>query len=215
MALPGWAVLRETGLWGWVLAGGIGLLVLLGLGFAGWSWYDAVQARGLGELAEASRLAQEAASLAERDAAVRKLEEAIARYPSNRHVHEAAYHLGNLRYDAQSYEAARGAYTLALARGARGTLALLCRLGIAYTWEAQGRSPEALAAYQEALLRVRPGDFFYEEVLMGVARAEELTGKPDLALETYHRILRELPETPRGGEIRWILARLEKPPGKK
>ena len=213
MALPGWAVLREAGPWRWVLAAGIGVLVFLGLGFGAWSWYRAAQARGLQELGETNALAQEAlapqATGAQREAAVRKLEEAIARYPSNPLVPQAAYHLGNLRYQGASYEAARGAYTLALAKGAGGSVAHLCRLGIGYTWEAQGKYGEASAAYQEALLRLGATDFLYEEVLMGIARTEELTGKLDRALETYRRILRELPQTRRAEDIRSRLASLE------
>lgn len=216
MALPGWAALREAGLWRWVLAAGIGLLVLLALGFGGWSWYGAIQERGLRTLTEAGSLAQQAlapqAPGAQREAAIRQVEEAIARYPSNRMVPQAAYHLGNLRYQGKSYEAARSAYSLALAKGASGTLAHLCRLGIGYAWEGQGKYPEALQAYQEALLGLGATDFLYEEILMGMARAQELLGKPDHALETYRRILREVPLSRRADDIRWRLASLEKPP---
>ena len=55
-------------------------------------------------------------------------------------------------------------------------------------------------------------DFLYEEILMGMARAQELLGKPDHALETYRRILREVPLSRRVDDIRWRLASLEKPP---
>ena len=78
MALPGWAALGEAGPWRWVLASGVALLVLLGLGFGAWSWYSAVQARGLQEFAEASALAQDAlgpqGTLTQREAAIRRLE---------------------------------------------------------------------------------------------------------------------------------------------
>ncbi len=213
MAFPLWSTLSEAGPWRWVLAAGVGLLVLLGLGFGAWSWYSAAQSRGLQEVAEASALAQEAvapqAPAAQRDAAARKLEEVITRYPSNRLIPQAAYHLGNLRYQARAYEAARGAYTLALAKGARGTLAALCRLGIGYAWEAQGKYEEALAAYQDALGHLSAADFLYEETLMAVARADELAGKLDQARETYRRILREVPQTRRANDIRRRLASLE------
>lgn len=215
MALPGWAALREAGPWRWVLVAGVGLLVVLALSFAGWSWYGAVQARGLEELAGASALARQAlareATAAQREAAIRKLEEVLARYPSNRLVPQAAYHLGNLHYQAGAYEAARNAYALALAKGARGGLASLSRLGIGYSWESQGKYAEALAAFQETLSRIVATDFLYEEILVDLARAQELTGKLADAQETYRRILRELPQSRRGDDIRWRLATLESP----
>ena len=213
MALLSWTELGEVGLWRWVLVAGVALLVLLGVGFGAWSWYSAAQSRGLEDVAEAGALAQEAlapqATAAQHAAAITKLEEVIARYPSNRLVPEAAYHLGNLRYQARTYEAARGAYTLALAKGAGNTLAPLCRLGIGYTWEAEGKYGEALAAYREALTRLQTSDFLYEETLMSLARAEELAGKLVEARETYRRVLRELPQTRRADDIRGRLASLE------
>jgi tetratricopeptide (TPR) repeat protein len=213
MALRGWTELGEGGLWRWVLIAGVALLVLLGVGFGAWSWYSAAQSRGLEAVAEAGALAQEAlapqAAAAQHAAAITKLEEVIARYPSNRLVPEAAYHLGNLHYQARTYEAARGAYTLALAKGAGSTLAPLCRLGIGYTWEAEGKYGEALAAYREALTRLQTSDFLYEETLMSLARAEELAGKLVEARETYRRVLRELPQTRRADDIRGRLASLE------
>lgn len=216
MALPGWAALREAGPWRWALVGGIGLLVLSALGFGGWSWYSAVQARGLEELARASALARDAlapqATAAQREAAARALEEVIARYSSGKIVEQAVYHLGNLRYQGGAYEAARAAYALALAKGTGGSFGRLSRVGIGYAWEAQGKYAEALAAYQGALQGLRVTDFLYEEVLMDVARGQELTGKLDDALETYRRILRDLPGSRRADDIRWRLATLEKPP---
>jgi tetratricopeptide (TPR) repeat protein len=213
MALPGWTELGEVGPWRWVLVAGVALLVLLGVGFGAWSWYMTAQSHGLEAVAEAGALAQEAlapqATAAQRNVAITKLEEVIARYPSNRLVPEAAYHLGNLRYQARAYEVARGAYTLALAKGAGRTLAPLCRLGIGYTWEAEGKYGDALAAYREALTRLQSSDFLYEETLISLARAEELVGKLVEARETYRRILRELPRTRRADDIRGRLASLE------
>ncbi|MBI3031344.1 MAG: tetratricopeptide repeat protein [Candidatus Rokubacteria bacterium] len=213
MARLSWTELGKIDPWRWVLVGGVALLVLLGVGFGAWSWYRAAQARGLEAVTEAGALARDAlapqGTAAQRDAAIRKLEEVIARYPSNRLVPEAAYHLGNLRYQAGAYEAARGAYTLALAKGAGRTLAPLCGLGIGYTWEAEGKYGEALAAYRDALTRLQSTDFLYEETLMGLARAEELSGKLVEAREIYRRILRELPQTRRADDIRGRLASLE------
>ena len=213
MARLSWTELGEVGPWRWVLVAGVALLILLGVGFGAWSWYTAAQSHGLEAVAEAGALAQEAlapqASPPEREAAIRKLEEVIARYPSNRLVPEAAYHLGNLRYQAKAYEGARGAYTLALAKGAGSTLAPLCRLGIGYTWEAEGKNGEALAAYRDALTRLGSSDFLYEETLISLARGEELSGKLVEARETYRRVLREFPQTRRADDIRGRLASIE------
>lgn len=215
MALPRVLALRGAGPWRWVLTGGIALLLLLVLGVGGWSWYRAVQARGVRELLQASALGVEAlrpeGTVSQHEAAVSKLEETIARYPSNQMVPQAAYHLGNLRYQAGAYDAAREAFALALAKGGRGALAALCRLGLGYTWEAQGKHGEALDAYQEARRYLGADDFLYEETLMSVARAQELTGKLSQARETYRRILEDLPETRRAVDIRWRLATLSKP----
>jgi tetratricopeptide (TPR) repeat protein len=213
MALPGWAAFSELGLWRWLLLSGIAVLVVLALAVGGWSWYTAAHARGLRALAEATALARAAegpqAAAAERDAAVRALEDLIARYSSAQVVAPAAYHLGNLRFEAKAYEAARAAYSLALAKGASGSVGSLCRLGIGYTWEAQGKNAEALAAYQAALRGLKTSDFLYEELLMNVARMQEQSGTLAEAQETYRRILRELPQSRRGDDIRARLATLE------
>lgn len=216
MALPGWETLRRAGHWRWVLTAGVGLLVLVGLGVGGWSWYQAAEARAAEAVAEAVALAQEAlapqGTAVQRDAAAQQLEAVITQYPSRRIVPEAAYHLGNIRYESRAWEAARAAYALALAKGAQGSLAALSRLGIGYSWEAQGKFQEALGAYQEALRGVPAGHFLFEELLMDVARAQELSGKPDQAIETYRRILREVSQSRRADDIRSRLATLESPP---
>ncbi len=216
MTLPGWETFREANPWRRALALGVGLLVLLGLGFGAWGWYSVVQARGAQVLLEAGALAEKAllakpADVAQWEAAIRTLEEATLRHPSNRLTPSALYHLGNLRYQVKSYEAARAAYALALTKGAPASLADLSRLGIGYTWEAEGKYAEALQAYQAALLGLGTTDFLYEDILLAMARAQELLGKPEQARETYRRILRENPSTQRADDIRWRLASLDKP----
>src|SRR2546430_6021810 len=59
------------------------------------------------------------ATPAARAGAMRDLEAILARYPSAGAAPQAAYDLGNLRYDAGQYAAARAAYEVALARGDR------------------------------------------------------------------------------------------------
>src|SRR2546422_11539942 len=112
-----------------------------------------------------------------RAGAMRDLEAILARYPSAGAAPQAAYDLGNLRYDAGQYAAARAAYEVALARGATGTLRTLARAAIGYTREAEHDMPKALDAYRAALAGLGPRDFYYEALLADLGRAPELAGQ--------------------------------------
>ena len=137
-----------------------------------------------------------------RTAAIHDLEAILARYPSAAAAPQTAYDLGNLRYDAGQYGAARAAYEVALARGATGTLWTLAQAGIGYTREAEGDFPKTIDAYRAVLARLGPRDFYYEVLLADLGRAQELAGRKPEAIETYRRILKELPQARRADEIR-------------
>src|SRR5687767_8514855 len=115
-----------------VMAGIVLVVVLIG-GTSGWLWYAAQQREvAAAYAATMTRLAAARAPQAPpaaRAAAAIELEQVIARYPSASAVGEAAYELGNLKYDAKQYPAARSAYEVALARGVPGTLKTLSRAG--------------------------------------------------------------------------------------
>jgi tetratricopeptide (TPR) repeat protein len=196
----------------WVLAGG-GLLLLVVLGGGGWYWWSAYHAAASSQFSHASWLVQDALSSQARpeqvEVAVRALEEFIARYPRHALVPQAAYHLGNLRYQTKAYDLARDAYRLALEKRAAGSLGTLCRLGIGYSWEAQGNYKNALAAYQEEAARQGTKDFLHEETLLAVARTQEVLQQREQAIESYRRILRDLPQSGRAEEVRSRLASLE------
>lgn len=196
----------------WALAGG-GFLLLLLLGAGGWYWWGAYQASGLSAFSQASQLVQDALSAQtspERvEAAIKALEEFIARYSRHPALPQAAYYLGNLRYQARAYEAARDAYGTALRKGASDSLAFFCRLGIGYSWEAQGNYPSALAAYQQAAANRKVRDFLYEETLLAVGRTQEILKQRDQALETYRGILRDFPQSVRAEEVRFRVASIE------
>lgn len=205
----GW---QEWGLRRRILFGGAavacGLLLLLG----GWAWWNFYQSRGLAELDLASLRARALGpqpSVELRAEAVRALESVIERYPRLTALPQAAYQLGNLRYDAREFDRARQAYELALAKGAQGTLATLCRLGIGYAWEAQGEPAKALAAFEAGLRGLTAPGFLYEELLLNVARTHELLGQRERAREAYQRALKDLPDSPRADHIRSRLASLE------
>ena len=190
-----------------------GALVLAALALCGWFWFQSQESRGQMALAEASTLAQQAqgpGTTAEgRERAVKALEAVVSEYPRLSAGAQAAYQLGNLRYGAGQYSAARGAYEVALAKGAAGTVRTLAALGIGYSWEAEKSYDKASAAYEAAARSIGAKDFLYEEALMDLARAQELGGTPSAAVDTYKRLLREVPGTRRAPEIQSRLASLQ------
>lgn len=196
-----------------VLQAAVVVVVVSLVGLGGWFWYRAQESRGELALAQASSLVQQAqapgAGSEARDGAIKALEAVIADYPRLSTFSQAAYQLGNLRYAAGQYPAARAAYELALLKGAAGGLRTLSGLGIAYTWEAEKNYPHAMTAYEAALRGLAPKDFLYEEVLMDLARVQELAGQQAAALETYRRVIRDVPGSPRAHELKARVASLQ------
>jgi tetratricopeptide (TPR) repeat protein len=209
------AWLRDSGHVRWALAG-LGVALVLGAaGFGVSAWNRTQESRGRLALAAAVDLAQQAsgptAPADARERANRALEGVLAEHPRFSGAPEAAYRLGNLRYEAGQYPAARGAYEIALGKGATGTLRGLAALGIAYTFEAGKDYARAQAAFQAALSGLSARDFLFEEMLLGLARTQEFGGNPGAARETYARLLKERPETRRADDIRSRLASLSQP----
>jgi len=143
-----------------------------------------------------------------RAAGIRELETALAQYPSGSGAAQVAYELGSLRYDAQQYAQARGAWDLAVAQGAPRTLKALSQGGVAYTWEAERNYPKAVEAFKVALTGLGPKDFYYEELILGLGRTQELSGQKADAIATYRRALGELAQSRRLEEIKARLAAL-------
>lgn len=195
-----------------VLASAAGLLVVSALGGLGWFWYRAEQNRALEAYAAAMtrlRVIQTPQARPEdRAAALRELEATLARYPSSGAAAEAAYQLAGLRFDSGEYAAARGAYQVVLARGASATLRRLAQAGVGYTWEAERDYAKAISAYRTALSGLSSKDFYYEVLLEDLARGQELGGQKADAIETYQRILKELPQARRGEDVRARLMHL-------
>jgi len=189
--------------------GGVALIVA-----AVWAWHSSQETRGLAALAEASVLAQQVERPEARDRAIKALEIVIAEHPRLSALPQAAYELGNLKYAAGQYPAARGAYELALAKGATGTLRTLAGSGIGYTWEAEKNYAAAAKAYGETLKGLTPKDFMYEDIAMAEARDQELAGKPAVAIEIYERLLRDAPGSRRAEIVRARIASLRSRSGK-
>jgi tetratricopeptide (TPR) repeat protein len=202
---------RRVGL---LVAGVIVAVALLSAG--GWFWYRSQEERGDQALAQAIVLVQEATAASPppeaRGRAIQALEAVINEHPRYSGVSQAAYLLGNLRYAAGQYAPARAAYELALAKGATGTLRAESALGIGYSWEAEKDYAKAVNAYDSAAKRLTPQDFLYEETLVALARAQELGGQRAAAIETYQRLLKDLPETRRAEDLRTRLAALRSQP---
>ena len=185
-----------------------GAVVAVGLLAAGaWLWSGAQQRKGSSAYAEALILARPSQNpQVPADARMRVilgLERVLVEYPSNAMAGEAAYELGNLRYTIGEYDKARAAWQVAIARaGGIGTVTTLARAGIGYAWEAERKFPEATRAYEAALAELKPTAFYYEVLLVDLARTQELTGQKGAAAATYRRILKDLPKSVRSEEVR-------------
>lgn len=203
LALPSWRVLA--------IAGAAVLAVLLVAGGI-WLWADAQHQRSLaayaGALTQVQAIQQPQASAEAKAAAVTALESVLQRYPSASAAPQAAYELGNLKYLAKQYGAARSAYEVVL-RQASGppTLRRLSRVAIAYTWEAERDYARAIQTLQETLADLKPGDFLQEDTLVDLARVQELAGRRDDAIATYRRVLTN-PRSRRLDDVRARLASL-------
>lgn len=191
-----------------LVVGTVGLVVVLALGALGWFWYGAEQTRAASAYAEALFRVRLAAKPEDRTVAIHTLETTLARYPSSSAAPQAAYQLAALRYDAGQHAAARSAYEIVLARGASGTLRTLAEAGIGYAWEAERDYAKAIEAYRGTLNRLGPKDFYYETLLVDLGRSQELGGRKPDAIETYRRLLKEIPQARRAPEIRARLTAL-------
>ncbi|MBI3825882.1 MAG: tetratricopeptide repeat protein [Candidatus Rokubacteria bacterium] len=189
-----------------------GLAVVVAAGAGLWLWSTLQERRALEAYAEVMTVMTTArapdAPPAARAAVAGALEGFLARYPGSRRAGQAACELGNARSDARQWEAARGAYRIALAKGAQGTLRTLAQAGIAYTWEAERNFTRAGEAYRAALAGLKPSDFYYEQLLIDLGRSQEMAGQKDRAIATYQRLLKERPGSPRAGDVRGRLATL-------
>ena len=189
------------------------VLVVAVLGLAAWLWLRAEDSRGQAALAASADLVQQAdgpqATPDVRARAIASLQAVLAQHGRSSAAVQAAYELGNLQYQVGDYAAARGAYEIALAKGAAGSLRTLAASSVGYTWEAQKNYANAVTAYEAVARAVPPKQFFFEDALLDLARAQALAGKPVEALATYERLLRDVPETRRAPDIRAKIAELQ------
>lgn len=192
------------------LGAAVGILVLAALGLGAWLWAGARDRRAVAAYAEPlARLAaprSQALGPEARAAIARDLEAALAQHPSASIAAQAAFELGNLRHAARDFAGARSAWEVAAAQAASPTLRTLARAGVGDAWEAEGNPGKAAQAYQAALAPLRPADFHYEALLLALGRVQEQSGQQAAAVETYRRLLREQPHSPRADDVRGRLA---------
>ena len=191
---------------------GAGVVVVALIVVGAWVWFRSQESRGEAALASATLLVQQATPQAGPDArakAIAALEVVLHDHGRFSGAAQAAYQLGNLRYAGGAYAQARGAYEVALAKGGPASLRALSAVGIGYTWEAEKNYANAAAAYEAALKTMAPKAFLYEDTLMALARVQELGGKPGAAVETYQRLLKEIPDTRRADDLKTHLANLK------
>jgi tetratricopeptide (TPR) repeat protein len=189
------------------------VVVALGLlATGGWLWLRSEEGRGQAALAGAAEAVQQGegplATPEARQKAIAMLQAVLAQHGRSQAASQAAYQLGNLQYQAGDYAAARAAYEIALAKGVGGSLRTLSAAGVGYTWEAQKNYASAVTAYEAAARALSSKQFYFEEALLDLARAQALAGKPVEARATYERLLKEAPETRRASEIRAKIAAL-------
>lgn len=195
---------------------GLGVIIVVGVGWVGWAaWKSRYEAQGAVAFTLARTLVVQAqapgAAPDSRERAEKALEALIADYPSLSSVAQAAYLLGNIRFGEARYPEARASYGLAQSKAGSSSLAALAALDTGYCWEAEKNYDAAEKAYQSITSGAKPKDFLYEEALVDTARAQELGGKRAAALETYQRLLKDLPDTRRAEEIRSRVASLQHP----
>ena len=190
----------------------VGAVVVAGIALGAWLW-TAAQERRAAEaysdvLAQALEARNSQATPQSKAAVVQALEGVMARYPSAAGASLAAFELGNLKYDLRDYTAARGAYELAAMRTASPAVRTLARTAVGYTWEAERNYVKAGEAYQAAAKDLKPKEFFYEDAILALGRAQELSGKKADAIETYRMLLKEVPGARRMEDVRIRLANL-------
>jgi tetratricopeptide (TPR) repeat protein len=209
------AVLRASR-WGrWA---GLALIILavVGLGWGGWMlWSTRAESHGAVALAQARFLVAQAqtpnAGPEAKERAQKALEDVVAEYPRLSSGAQAAYQLGNLRFAAGQYPQARAAFQVARSRARSASLASLASLGIGFTFEAEKNYEAAEKSFAETVKGAGPKNFLYEEAMSDMARVQELGGKRTAALETYQKILKELPDGRRAEELRARVATLQSP----
>jgi tetratricopeptide (TPR) repeat protein len=194
----------------WTILSVVGLLVVVVIASATWSWRGRREAAAQQALAPVTAIAQRgvgSGQTAELEGAAKALREFLDSHSGTRAGQQAWYLLGQVEFRRQQWDAASTAFAEA-ARRDGGTIATLSRLGQGYAQEAKGEPGRALEAYQQALTGRGPKDFLYGDLLLAKARAQELAKDSTGAVATYKQYLKDLPSSDRVEDVRIRLALL-------
>ncbi|HEV8674130.1 MAG TPA: tetratricopeptide repeat protein [Methylomirabilota bacterium] len=192
----------------WGVVGVAGLLLAAAVSAGVWTILqhrEATARRAFAEASAAYRQAVGSTDEAALDGAARTLTQFITAHPRASAVAQGWYFLGNVEYRRRRFDAALVAFDEA-ARRDSGTVGILSRLDQGYTWEAKGEPARALEIYTQGLTGRGPKDFLYADLLLAVGRTQEQLKQPAAAIETYRRLLREVPDAARTEDIRVRLA---------
>jgi len=195
---------------------GAAVVLVIGIVWGGWAlWKTRYETQGAFALTQARALASQSqapgAPPDARQRAEKALQDVITEYPRLSSIGQAAYLLGSLRFASGQYAAARSSFELAGDRAGSPTLAALAALDVGYCWEAEKNYEAAEKAYRAAISNGNPTNFLYEEAMIDIARVQDLGGKTTAAVETYQRLLKDLPESRRAEEFRSRMASLRAP----
>lgn len=206
VALPGWISMPSRRALG---VAAVVVLALLIVAAGLWAWMAAQQRQGAAAYADVlARLQGPVTAPEVRAAALVDLEGVLQRYPSHPMAAQGAYELANTRFAARQFAQARAAYEVAAAKsGGDGTVQRLALAGIGYAWEAERDFGQAAQSFQRAVAPLAKGQFLYEELLVDLARVQELAGRRDDAVKTYRKVLED-PKSRRSDDVRARLATL-------
>jgi tetratricopeptide (TPR) repeat protein len=190
---------------------GVVALVVLALVWAGVSsWLgrrEAAAQYALGAALASAQRAVGSGQAGDLEAAATTLRQFLASHSGTRASHQAWYLLGQVEFRRGQWDAATAAFGEA-ARGDRGSVGALSRLGQGYALEAKGDTARALELYQQAVSDLGPKNFLYGDLLLAKARVQELTKDSTGAIATYKQYLKDLPTADRVQDVRIRLALL-------
>lgn len=195
----------------WALWGVLGLVVVVGVGGAMWSWQQRQDAASRVTFGPVSTVAHRALTTGESsalDEAAKTLTQFLKEHSRSAVIGQAWYFLGQIELRRRQWDAAASAFATAAAREGASSVGALSRLGEGAAHETKGDYARAIEAYQKGLSGRNPQGFLYGELLLAKGRAQEQAKDTASAVATYRQYLKDLPSSDRTDDVRVKLALL-------